>query len=77
MALAGPACAQSSVTLYGIIDTGVSYYNNAAHGGSFTGMPTLTGEVPSRWGCEARRISAAATRLSSCSKTVSSPAPAH
>lgn len=50
MALAGPACAQSSVTLYGIIDTGVSYYNNAAHGGSFAGMPTLTGEVPSRWG---------------------------
>ncbi|MCR5896393.1 MULTISPECIES: porin [Burkholderia] len=50
LSLAGPACAQSSITLYGIIDTGVSYYNNAAHGGSFTGMPTLTGEVPSRWG---------------------------
>ncbi|AIO34760.1 gram-negative porin family protein [Burkholderia cenocepacia] len=50
MALAGPACAQSSVTLYGIVDTGVSYYNHAAHGGSFVGMPTLTGEVPSRWG---------------------------
>ncbi|EGC99181.1 outer membrane protein (porin), partial [Burkholderia sp. TJI49] len=39
MALAGPAGAQSSVTLYGIVDTGVSYYNHAAHGGSFVGMP--------------------------------------
>ncbi|AXF05629.1 porin [Paraburkholderia hospita] len=42
--------AQSSVTLYGIVDTGVEYYNNAASGGSFVGMPTLTGEQPSRWG---------------------------
>jgi predicted porin len=43
--------AQSSVTLYGIVDTGVSYYNHAtAHGGSVVGVPALTGEVPSRWG---------------------------
>jgi predicted porin len=42
--------AQSSVTLYGIVDTGVQYYNNAAGGGSVVGMPTLTGEVPSRFG---------------------------
>ena len=49
-ALTGSAYAQSSVTLYGIVDTGVSYYNNASRGGSFIGMPTLTGEVPSRWG---------------------------
>ena len=44
------AYSQSSVTLYGIIDTGVEYYNHAAGGGSFTGVPTLTGEVPSEWG---------------------------
>src|SRR5216684_2054913 len=49
-ALAGSAYAQSSVTLFGIVDTGVSYYNNALHGGSFIGVPTLTGELPSRWG---------------------------
>jgi predicted porin len=42
--------AQSSVTLYGIVDTGVSYYNNALHGGSSIGVPTITGELPSRWG---------------------------
>ncbi|MGF7137221.1 putative porin [Paraburkholderia sp. EB58] len=44
------AYSQSSITLYGIIDTGVEYYNHAAGGGSFAGMPTLTGEVPSEWG---------------------------
>ncbi|SOE98752.1 Outer membrane protein (porin) [Burkholderia sp. OK233] len=45
------AYAQSSVTLYGIIDTGVEYYNNAGPGkGSFVGMPTVTGEVASRFG---------------------------
>ncbi|AKC69138.1 porin [Pandoraea oxalativorans] len=44
------ANAQSNVTLYGIIDTGVVYYNQAAAGGSFVGVPTLTGELPSRFG---------------------------
>ncbi|HEV3431294.1 MAG TPA: porin [Paraburkholderia sp.] len=44
------AWGQSSVSLYGIVDTGIEYYNNAAKGGSFAGMPTLTGEVPSRFG---------------------------
>jgi predicted porin len=47
---AGAAHAQSSVTLYGIVDTGVEFYNHAAGGGSFVGMSPLTGEVPSRWG---------------------------
>lgn len=47
---AGLAHAQSNVTLYGIVDTGVAYYNNAAGGGSFIGEPTLTGKVPSRFG---------------------------
>jgi predicted porin len=46
----GMAHAQSAVTLYGIVDTGLEYYNHAAGGGSFAGMPTLTGEVPSRFG---------------------------
>ena len=44
------AWGQSSVTLYGIVDTGIEYYNNTAKGGSFAGMPSLTGEVPSRFG---------------------------
>jgi predicted porin len=46
----GLAHAQSAVTIYGIIDTGVEYYNHAAGGGSFAGMPSLTGELPSRFG---------------------------
>ncbi|MFM0057798.1 porin [Paraburkholderia phytofirmans] len=46
----GGAQAQSSVTLYGIVDTGVQYYNRATGGGSVVGMPSLTGEVPSRFG---------------------------
>jgi len=44
------AYSQSSIALYGIIDTGVEYYNHAAGGGTFAGVPTLTGEVPSEWG---------------------------
>ncbi|MGY6156198.1 porin [Paraburkholderia graminis] len=48
--LSQSATAQSSVTLYGIVDTGVQYYNNAAVGGSVVGMPSLTGAVPSRFG---------------------------
>jgi len=48
---AGAAHAQSSVTLYGIMDTGVEAYNHASNsGGTFVGMSPLTGEVPSRWG---------------------------
>ncbi|WP_168795935.1 porin [Paraburkholderia aromaticivorans] len=51
VAATGCTYAQSSVTLYGIVDTGVSYYNNAtSSGGSMVGMPFLTGELPSRWG---------------------------
>lgn len=50
MQVSGLAYSQSSITLYGIIDTGVEYYNHAAGGGSFVGVPTLTGEVPSEWG---------------------------
>ncbi|GAB2891147.1 porin [Paraburkholderia jirisanensis] len=46
-----PAFAQSSVTLYGVLDTGVEYVSHAsATGGSVVRMPGVTGELPSRWG---------------------------
>ena len=45
------AFAQSSVTLYGIIDTGVEYVSHAnAAGDRVFRMPAVTGELPSRWG---------------------------
>ncbi|MBO9536635.1 porin [Herbaspirillum sp.] len=48
---AGSAMAQSSVTIYGIIDTGVVYTTNAnAAGNSNFKMPSLTGSFPSRIG---------------------------
>ena len=40
-----------TVTLYGIIDTGVEYLNHANSAGkSLVRMPGTTGELPSRWG---------------------------
>ncbi|PXW28434.1 porin [Paraburkholderia caballeronis] len=43
--------AQSSVTLYGLLDTGIEYVNHAnAHGDSVVRMPGITGSLPSRWG---------------------------
>ena len=48
---AGAAHAQSSVTIYGIIDTAVAYTTNAnANGNSVIKMPSLTGTFPSRIG---------------------------
>ncbi|MFS8977872.1 porin [Cupriavidus necator] len=45
------AAAQSSVTLYGVVDTGVAYVNGVGSSrNSLTFMPNLTGTVPSRWG---------------------------
>lgn len=45
------ASAQSSVTLYGVIDTGVEYVSNVgANGSGLVRMPNLTATVPSRWG---------------------------
>ena len=45
------AFARSSVTLYGVIDTGVEYVSHAnAAGDSIVRMPGITGEFPSRWG---------------------------
>ncbi|NIE85345.1 MULTISPECIES: porin [unclassified Burkholderia] len=51
-ALVAPiAHAQSSVTLYGIIDTGVEFVSHAnAAGDHVVRMPAVTGELPSRWG---------------------------
>jgi predicted porin len=49
---ATPAFAQSNVTLYGVIDAGVEYLNNAnAAKDDLVRMPSVTGGlVPSRWG---------------------------
>lgn len=50
-AAAGSTFAQSSVTMYGIVDTGVVYTTNAnAAGASNVKMPGLSGELPSRLG---------------------------
>jgi predicted porin len=40
-----------SVTLYGVLDTGVEYVNHVGpSGNSLTRVPTITGTFPSRWG---------------------------
>lgn len=45
------ASAQSNVTVYGLVDTGVEYVTNAnAAGKSVAKMPSLTGTLPSRIG---------------------------
>lgn len=51
-AAACPAIAQSNVTVYGLIDSGVEYLTNANNAGdSLTRMPNVTGGLmPSRWG---------------------------
>jgi predicted porin len=47
-----PALAQSSVTLYGIADTGIEYFTHATpRGGAVARMPVIAGgDTPSRWG---------------------------
>lgn len=48
---ASPAIAQSNVTIYGIIDSGVAYTTNANNaGGSVAKMSSIAGSVPSRIG---------------------------
>lgn len=48
---ATPAAAQTSVTLYGIIDTGVEFVSHVgAAGEKLFRMPSTTGSLPSRWG---------------------------
>ncbi|MFJ2992858.1 porin [Pandoraea sp. NPDC087047] len=49
--LPGSAYAQSSVTLYGIIDTGVEFVNHIGTANSTVmRVPSITGSMPSRWG---------------------------
>ena len=52
MLLAAPMIASAqSVTIYGVVDTGVEYVNNVGVAkDGLARMPTLTGTVPSRWG---------------------------
>ncbi|WP_347614526.1 porin, partial [Comamonas thiooxydans] len=55
MSLGGLAHAQSSVQIYGIVDTAVETMNNVgATKSSLTRMPNLTGSVPSRLGFRGR-----------------------
>lgn len=49
------AMAQSSVTLYGIVDTGVEFLTHSnAQGDSIVRVPKITGTIPSRWGIRGR-----------------------
>jgi predicted porin len=51
LAITGAAQAQSSVTLYGIMDAGIEIVSNVdAAGGRLTRMPSNTGILPSRLG---------------------------
>uniref|UniRef100_UPI003F49315C porin n=1 Tax=Cupriavidus yeoncheonensis TaxID=1462994 RepID=UPI003F49315C len=51
IAAAPAAVAAQSVTLYGVVDTGIEFVNNiGADKKSVVRMPNLTGTVPSRWG---------------------------
>jgi predicted porin len=48
---AGHAVAQSTVTIYGVVDTGLAYTTNAnAAGNAIIKIPSLSGELPSRIG---------------------------
>ncbi|SOY44403.1 Membrane protein [Cupriavidus taiwanensis] len=49
--VAATASAQTSVTVYGVVDTGIEYVNRvgSAHH-NVVRMPSATGTVPSRWG---------------------------
>lgn len=43
--------AAQSVTLYGVVDTGIEYVSNVGTAkDGLVRMPNLTGTVPSRWG---------------------------
>ena len=51
------ACAQSSVSLYGVVDTGIEYVNHiGTASNSVVRMNTLSGMVPSRWGLFVRSM---------------------
>jgi predicted porin len=52
MGATGTVSAQSSVTLYGVVDTGVEFFTHASPtGGNIARFPTISGgDLPSRWG---------------------------
>ncbi|XQU70534.1 porin [Cupriavidus sp. H18C1] len=51
LAAAPMMAAAQSVTLYGVVDTGIEYVNNVGPDkDSVVRMPNLTATVPSRWG---------------------------
>lgn len=54
--VSAPAFGQSSVTLYGIVDTGIEFITHAKPaGGSVVRMPVIGGgDVPSRWGLKGK-----------------------
>jgi len=52
MSATGTVFAQSRVTLYGVLDTGVEFFTHASPtGGTMARFPTISGgDLPSRWG---------------------------
>jgi predicted porin len=52
LSASAPTFAQSAITLYGIVDTGVEFFTHASPtGGTIARFPTITGgDLPSRWG---------------------------
>ncbi|CBJ36013.1 porin [Ralstonia solanacearum] len=51
LALASGAASAQSVTLYGLVDTGIEYVSHAnSSGNGLVRMPSITGTLPSRWG---------------------------
>lgn len=54
LAMAATSASAQSVTLYGILDTGIEYVSHAgANNSSLVRMPANTGSLPSRWGVRA------------------------
>ncbi len=51
LALASGAAGAQSVTLYGLVDTGIEYVSHAnSSGNGLVRIPSVTGTLPSRWG---------------------------
>ena len=75
----GSALAQSSVTLYGIVDAGIEYINSVPNsgGGGSSLVRMSTGNLStSRWGLRGVEDWAAASRASSYWRTASTSTPA-
>ncbi|MBB6583623.1 porin [Ralstonia solanacearum] len=51
LALASGAAGAQSITLYGLVDTGIEYVSHAnSSGNGLVRIPSVTGTLPSRWG---------------------------